>query len=126
MTRTFRMATRAAVCTLFLWLLAACATEPRLLLPTSPEGRSCIAACDTVLARCSFDETSRAESIARSCDNSGAVQTCVDRAVDDRTVQACEAKQSMGACQGSVPNTADCREDRLMCALQCGAKMLDP
>lgn len=126
MTRTFRTATRAGVCTLSLWLLAACATEPRLLLPTSPEGLACIAVCDSVLARCSFDETSQAESIARSCDNSGEVQTCVDRAVDDRTVLACEAKQSMGACQGSVPNTAHCREDRLMCALQCGAKMLDP
>ncbi|MDR7192854.1 hypothetical protein [Luteimonas terrae] len=126
MTRTFRNTTRAGVGALVLGLLAACATEPRLLLPTSPEGLACVAVCDAVLARCSFDETSQAQSIARSCDNSGEVQTCVDRAVDDRTVHACEAKQSMGACQGSVPNTAHCREDRLMCALQCGAKMLDP
>jgi hypothetical protein len=126
MRRTFRTAKRASVCTLALWLLAGCATEPRLLLPTSPEGLACIAVCDAARSRCVSFETASTELAVSACDNSQQVQTCVDRAVDDRTVLACEAKLSTGHCPGTAPSLGPCHEDRLMCALQCGAKMLDP
>lgn len=110
---------------LLVLVLSACASGPRLLMPTSPEGIDYVATCDAVHARCSASETARAQSAAIGCDNSREVQTCVDRAVDDRTVLACQVKQSTGLCPESAPNLAPCNEARLMCALRCGARMLD-
>lgn len=110
---------------LLLLILSACASEPRLLMPTSPEGIACVAVCDAVRSRCSASESARAQSAASGCDNSHEVQTCVDRAVDDRTVLACEAKQNLGFCSDAAPNLEPCNEARLMCALRCGARMLD-
>jgi len=111
--------------TLVLLALSGCASEPRLLMPTSPDGIACVAACDAVRARCSTSENLRAQGAASGCDNSHEVQTCVDRAVDDRTVLACQAKQNTGFCPDASPNHAPCNEERLMCALRCGARMLD-
>lgn len=126
MTRTFRIAARTALCALALSLTAGGANEPRLLLPTSSDGMDCIAACDAERSRCISDESSRAMSAASGCDNSAQVQTCVDRAVDDRTELACQAKQNLAHCPEGTPNLALCNEARLLCALRCGAKMLDP
>lgn len=121
MTHTIRI----PLTVLLLLVIAACASEPRLLMPTSPEGIACVAGCDAVRSRCSASESLHALSAASGCDNSQEVQTCVDRAVDDRTVLACEAKQNLGFCPESTPNLAPCNEARLMCALRCGARMLD-
>lgn len=110
---------------LVLMALAGCASEPRLLMPTSPEGIACVAACDAVRSRCITSENFRAQDAASGCDNSHEVQACVDRAVDDRTVLACQAKQNTGFCPDSVADHTPCNEERLMCALRCGARMLD-
>lgn len=114
-----------------LWLasalgLVACATEPRLLPPDSPEGVACVAACDSVRDRCVSREVLRAQGEARSCDTGHQVEACVERAVDDSSVRACEAQRNLGHCPGSMANTAPCGEARLICALECGAKMIDP
>lgn len=107
-------------------LLAACTTQPDLLPPETAEGRACVAACDAVRGRCLASARAEADTAASMCDNSAQVDSCVSRAVDDRTVRACEAKRSTGACPGTVAETAPCDEERTLCALRCGARLAEP